>query len=259
MTIFEAIFLGIIQGLTEFLPVSSSGHLALFQNLFGIKTPTIFFDTILHLGTLAAVVFYLRKEIVYILKTITQKSTIKLVLMLILATIPAVIAGVLLQDKMQQIFDSLFYVGVFFIATSAILFATRFFKKQEKDLENMSWFDSLFIGLFQAAAILPGVSRSGSTISASIFRDMKREDAFKFSFLLSIPIIFGAFVLQFAKQHFQLLSSEAVADLLGFLFSVIFGFVSLKIMEKILIKGKLHYFAVYCLILGLVILFFVNG
>src|SRR3974377_2057097 len=112
MTIFQSIFLGIVQGLTEFLPVSSSGHLALFQYLFGIKTPEIFFDTILHLGTLAAVIFYLRKEIIYILKTLTDKKTIKLILLLILGTIPAVIAGLFLQNKMDQIFASLFYVGL---------------------------------------------------------------------------------------------------------------------------------------------------
>ena len=258
MSIFQSIFLGIVQGLTEFLPVSSSGHLALFQYLFGIKDPTIFFDTILHLGTLVAVVFYLRKEIIYILKTITTKETMRLILMLVLGTIPAVIAGLFLQNKMQEIFGSLFYIGIFFIVTSVILWLTYFFKNQRKSLDNISWFDALFIGIFQAVAILPGVSRSGSTISASVFRDVKREDGFRFSFLLSIPVIFGAFLLQFEKQHFHLFNGDMAVILWGFLFSAIFGFLSLKIIEKVLVKGKLHYFAPYCFVLGLLIIIFIH-
>jgi undecaprenyl-diphosphatase len=258
MDIIQSIVLGVVQGLTEFLPISSSGHLVLLQELFGIKNPPIFFDTILHLGTLVAVAFYLRKEIIYILKTITQKETIRLILFLILATIPAVIAGLFLQDKMEEIFSSIFYVGIFFLLTSVILFATRFFQKQTKDFKTINWFDALFIGVFQAVAILPGVSRSGSTISASIFRNMEREAAFKFSFLMSIPVIFGAFVLQLTKQHFQFFNGDVTPNIIGFLFAMIFGFVSLKIIEKVLIKGKLHYFAYYCLVLGLIVLIFIH-
>ena len=122
----------------------------------------------------------------------------------------------------------------------------------------MSWFDALFIGVFQAVAILPGVSRSGSTISASVFRNLKREEAFKFSFLLSIPVILGAFLLQFHKQHFHLFNGDAAQVLLGFLFSLIFGFLSLKIIEKVLVKGKLHYFAIYCFVLGILIIIFIH-
>lgn len=258
MTIIQSVVLGIIQGLTEFLPVSSSGHLALLQYLFDIKTPTIFFDTILHLGTLVAVIFYLRKEIIFILKTLNDKKTLRLVGLLILGSIPAVIAGLFLQNKMQEIFDSLFYVGIFFIVTAIILGLTYFFKNQKKDLDTMNWFDALFIGIFQAVAILPGVSRSGSTISASVYRDLKREDAFRFSFLLSIPIIFGAFFLQLAKQHFALFSAGFASEIWGFIFSMIFGFFSLKIIEKVLVRGKLHYFAPYCFLLGLLIIIFIH-
>src|SRR3989344_1962781 len=196
MTLIQSVFLGAVQGLTEFLPVSSSGHLALFQHFFSFQTPPIFFDTIAHLGTLLAVVFYLRKEIIYI------------------------------------------------------------FKNLKKDIKNISWFDSLFIGVFQAFAILPGISMSGSTISASIFRSLKRDDAFKFSFLMSIPVIFGAFLLQFTEQNFNLFNGGVLTNLTGFLFSAVFGFLSLKIIEKVLIKGKLHYFAAYCFVLGVLILIF---
>jgi len=258
MDIIQAIILGIAQGLTEFLPVSSSGHLALLQNLFGFKEPPIFFDTLVHLATLLAVVFYLRYEILHILKTLKEKQTIKLVFLLILATIPAVLAGLFLQDKIDNIFTSLSLIGVCFLITSVILFATKFFADYKKEEKDLNWFDALFIGIFQAVAILPGVSRSGSTISASIYRGLKKEDAFKFSFLLSIPVIFGAFVLQMVKQDLSLLNGSLLPYIIGFLFAVIFGFLSLKIIEKVVIKGKLHYFAIYTLILGLITLIFIK-
>ncbi|OGZ64968.1 MAG: hypothetical protein A2812_01660 [Candidatus Staskawiczbacteria bacterium RIFCSPHIGHO2_01_FULL_36_16] len=252
----QSIILGAVQGLTEFLPVSSSGHLALFQHFFSFSTPPIFFDTIAHLGTLLAVVFYLKKEIIHIFKTLKEKQTIKLVLLIIIASLPAVIAGLLLKDKMEGIFSSLYLVGVSFIITSVILFCTKFFKSDKKDISRLNWFDALFIGVFQAFAILPGISRSGSTISASIFRSLKREDAFKFSFLMSIPVIFGAFLLQFTEQNFNLFNGGMLTNLTGFLFSAVFGFLSLKIIERVLIKGKLHYFAAYCFVLGVLILIF---
>jgi len=263
MNLIQSIILGAVQGLTEFLPVSSSGHLALFQHIFSFSTPPIFFDTIAHLGTLLAVIFYLKKEIIYILKTLKEKQTIKLILLIILASLPAIIAGLLLKDKIEEIFSSLYLVGISFIITSVILFATKFFSAEggsafggKKDINNISWFDSLFIGIFQAFAILPGISRSGSTISASIFRNLKREDAFKFSFLMSIPIIFGAFILQLAEQDFNLFNGSTFTNLTGFFFAIIFGFLSLIIVEKALIKGKLHYFAPYCFILGVLVLSF---
>ena len=256
MTLIQSVFLGAVQGLTEFLPVSSSGHLALFQHFFSFQTPPIFFDTIAHLGTLLAVVFYLRKEIIYIFKTLKEKQTLKLILLIIIASLPAVIAGLLLKDKMEGIFSFVYLIGISFVITSLILFATKFFKNEKKDIKNISWFDSLFIGVFQAFAILPGISRSGSTISASIFRSLKRDDAFKFSFLMSIPVIFGAFLLQFTEQNFNLFNGGMLTNLTGFLFSAVFGFLSLKIIERVLIKGKLHYFAAYCFVLGVLILIF---
>jgi len=258
MDIIQAIILGIVQGLTEFLPVSSSGHLALFQKIFGMAEAPIFFDTLVHLATLLAVVFYLRKEILHILETLKEKQTIKLVLLIILATIPAVLAGLFLEDKINSIFNSLSLIGVCFLITSVILFATKFFANYKKEEKDLNWFDALFVGVFQALAILPGVSRSGSTISASIYRGLKKEDAFRFSFLLSIPVIFGAFILQWAKQDFVLLSNGFWPSLLGFLFALIFGFLSLKIIERVIIKGKLHYFAIYTLILGMITLIFIK-
>jgi len=254
MDIIQAIFLGAVQGLTEFLPISSSGHLAILQKLFGLKESSIFFDTIVHLGTLLAVVFYLRKAIIYILKTLKEKQTIKFIFLIALATIPAVFAGLFLEDKIEGIFNSMFLIGICFLITSILLFLTKFLGKYNKEQKDLKWHEALFVGVFQAFAILPGISRSGSTMASSIFAGLKKEDAFRFSFLLSIPVILGAFILQFIKQDFILFGNGLLNNALGFLCAVIFGLLSLKIIEKVLINGKLHYFASYTANLGLLIL-----
>ncbi|MDP3882809.1 MAG: undecaprenyl-diphosphatase UppP [Candidatus Staskawiczbacteria bacterium] len=255
MDIIQSLILGAVQGITEFLPVSSSGHLVLMQKILGIKEPPIFFDTLIHFATLLAVVYYLRKEIFSIIKGIKQKENQKLVVLIALATVPAVVVGFLLKDKIEGIFNSLDLLSITFLLTALILYATKFLKNSQKELKNANWKDSLFVGIFQALAILPGVSRSGSTISAGLFLGLKREDAFKFSFLLAIPVIFGAMVLQIFDFKTGNLNGGFLVNFTGFLTAVIFGFLSLKILEKIAVRGKLHYFAYYCLALALIIFF----
>ncbi len=255
MDVVQSLILGIVQGATEFLPVSSSGHLVLFQKVFGIKEPPIFFDTLVHFATLLAIVFYLRKEIFSIIKNIKQKQNQKIIWFLVLGTIPAVIAGFLLKNNIEKIFDSLDLLIFTFLATAIILFLTKFFKNGLKDTEKLGWLGAVFVGLFQALAILPGVSRSGSTISAGLFMGLKREEAFKFSFLLAIPAILGAMVLQVFEFQAGVLNGGFLINFIGFLTAAVFGLLSLKILEKITIKGKLHYFAFYCLLLSLIILF----
>jgi undecaprenyl-diphosphatase len=256
MDIIQSIILGAVQGLTEFLPVSSSGHLVIFQKVFNFSEPPIFFDTLVHFATLLAVVFYLRKEIIYILKTLNTKETQKLAGLIVLGTVPIIIVGFSIKDIIEEIFSSMLLVAVSFFITSIILFATYFFKNQKKTMPEITWKDSLFVGLFQALAILPGVSRSGSTVSASIFGGIKREDGFKFSFLLAIPAIFGAFALQLKEQGFQFFGSQVAQNIVGFILAFVFGLISLKILEKVMVKGKLHYFGVYTLLLSVIILIF---
>ncbi|MBI2054203.1 MAG: undecaprenyl-diphosphate phosphatase [Candidatus Staskawiczbacteria bacterium] len=181
MDIFQSIILGIVQGITEFLPISSSGHLVLLQKMFGIKEPPIFFDTLIHFATILAVIFYLRKEIWSVLKGLNKKENQRLVLLILLATIPAVVVGFSMKDEIDEIFNSLSLLAVSFLITALILFLTKFFENGKKNLEKLSWLDSLLIGIFQALAILPGVSRSGGTISAGFFRGLDRTSAFKFS------------------------------------------------------------------------------
>ena len=258
MDIIQSLILGVVQGVTEFLPISSSGHLVLFQKLFGLKEPPIFFDTLIHFATLLAIVFYLRKEIWSIVSGLNKKENQRLVGLIVLATIPAVILGFLIKDKIEVIFNSLALLSITFFITAVILFFTKFFGNGQKTLVNLGWFGSLFVGLFQALAILPGVSRSGSTISAGLFMGLKREDAFRFSFLLAIPAIFGAMVLQIFDFNWNSLNGGFLVNFIGFLAALIFGFLSLKILEKITTKGKLHYFAYYCLVLGLITLIFIH-
>jgi undecaprenyl-diphosphatase len=255
MNILQSLILGIVQGITEFLPVSSSGHLVLFQKLFGIEEPPIFFDTLIHFATLLVIFFYLRKDIFLIIKNIKEKNNQKIVGLVVLATIPVVIVGFLIKDNIEGIFNSLGLLSLTFLITAIILFFTKFFEKGQKNTENANWLNALFIGIFQAFAILPGISRSGSTISAGLFSGLKREDAFKFSFLMAIPAIFGAMVLQIFEINSESLVDGFLVNFVGFVTALIFGFLSLKILEKITVKGKLHYFAFYCLILGLIILF----
>lgn len=255
MDIIQSLILGVVQGVTEFLPVSSSGHLVLFQKFFKIQEPPIFFDTLVHFATLLAVVFFLRKEIWRIVIGLNKKENWRIIALIVFATMPAVVVGFLLKNNIEQLFNSLDLLVYTFFATGVILFLTKFFTKGEKIVQNIGWLKSIFIGIFQALAILPGISRSGSTISAGLFMGLKREEAFKFSFLLAIPAILGAMVLQIVDFQPSSLNGGFLVNFVGFLTALVFGLLSLKILEKIILKGKLHYFAFYCLALALIILF----
>ncbi|MCL2764211.1 MAG: undecaprenyl-diphosphate phosphatase [Treponema sp.] len=266
MSIIEAIILGIIQGLTEFLPVSSSGHLVLLQKAFDIKEPSLFFDTMLHAGTLIAVFIVLWKDIWGILKKPFQKLT----LFLILATIPAVITALLFKDSIENIFNTAQFLGWCFLITTVLLvtaelLSRRYAKQKDtcdvqinfKNIENMSFIDALIIGIMQAIAIPPGISRSGATISGALFRKLDRDFAARFSFLLSIPAILGAVVLQtkdLAGGKAADYSIGAAAVIAGTLTAAITGFFAVKFMLKIIREKSLFGFAIYTGILGLLIL-----
>lgn len=254
MDIYQSLFLGVIQGITEFLPISSSGHLVLLRKFVGIKEPSLFFDTLIHVATLLAVLFYLRKEVFGIIVNIGQRQTQRLLGLIVFGTIPIVIFGFLIRNKADAIFDSLSLLSITFLITAILLLATKFFKPGEKGLTGVTVLDSFLVGMFQALALLPGVSRSGSTISAGIFLGIKREDAFKFSFLLAVPAIMGAMVLQLFIVDWNSLNGGFYENFIGFLSAAIFGFIALKILEMITVKGKLYYFAFYCLALALLIL-----
>ena len=259
MNIFHAVILGIVQGLTEFLPVSSSGHLVLLQKVFGIEEPALFFDTMLHAGTLLAVFAVLWRDIWDILKKIIQPLTGYL----IVATIPAVIFALLFGDVIEHAFETGQFLGICFLGTTAILvIAEQLSKRGEntKKADSMTWQDSLIIGVMQMIAIVPGISRSGATISGALFRKLDRDFAARFSFLLSIPAILGATVMQ-TKDLVTGRAAEtagesigAAAVIAGTLTAAVVGFFAIKFMLKIIREKSLYGFAVYTGILGILVL-----
>lgn len=241
MNIFSAIILGIIQGLTEFLPISSSGHLVLAQSLIpGFSQPGIFFDVILHAGTLVAVTAYFWKKILKINQT--------QVILVIIGTIPAVVLGLLFNDLFEASFSNVKAVGIQLIITGILCWLIDRAKTIKK---SITVFDSLLIGIGQAIAIIPGISRSGSTIFAAVARGINRAEAAEFSFFLSIPAIAGAIVLQTLK-HGGSSQIDPVFYFVGFITSLVFGFLSIKVLLNMLKSKQLKYFGIYCLILGVI-------
>jgi undecaprenyl-diphosphatase len=257
MDIFEAIVLGAVQGLTEFLPVSSSGHLVLFQKIIGVSEPALFFDTLLHCGTLAAVFLVLRRELWALIKKPLQPLT----LYLIAATIPTAIAGLLLKDFIEKAFSGGEFLGYAFIFTSVALFSAEYLSGlpgRERRDGDMNWFDALIIGVLQAVAIMPAVSRSGLTLSGALSRRLERGFAARFSFLLAIPAILGALVLQIKDLvSGDLPAAPSIGTLpiiAGTLSAALVGIVSVSLMLKIVRERSLKGFGVYTAILGVLIL-----
>jgi undecaprenyl-diphosphatase len=253
------------------LPVSSSGHLVLFQRIFRITESALLFDTLVHCGTLAAVVVVLRRDILNILTRLFQPLT----LYLIIATIPAVIIALLFKDSIKDAFSSGAFLGFAFLITAALLCLSEvFFRRPGKPRglpgllegaglprtgDEMTWPDALVIGLLQAAAIMPGLSRSGATLSGALFRRLDRDFAARFSFLLSIPAILGALVLQIKDLAGQV-PQEAPSGIgplplaAGALSAALVGFFSIRIMLKIVREKSLLGFAVYTALLGALVL-----
>jgi undecaprenyl-diphosphatase len=257
MTWWQTIFLSVIQGLTEFLPISSSGHLVFFQKIFGLK-PLVLFDIFVHVGTLLSIIFFFKKELIEIVKGLfkKEKESGRIFWLLVVGTMPAVVVGLFLEKNINQIFDSLKLVGVSFLITGSLLLSTFWLKqKTNKDFKSMKWFDALVVGLFQAMAILPGVSRSGATLVGGLSRKIKRETAFQFSLFLAIPAILGALILQI-PQLINYQSELLNQSLLGMVLAGFVGFFSLKILKKVLLNSQLWFFSFYCFFLAILIFTF---
>ena len=254
MQILEAVVLGLIQGLTEFLPVSSSGHLTLFQNLFGMQEATQAFTILLHVATLIAVFIYYWKDIWALICNPFQRTT----LLLIAGTIPTVIIALLFNDTFNAIFGAGKFIGFNFIFTGIILLYADSRKSGKKKIKNMSVFDSLIVGTMQGIAIVPAVSRSGMTISACLSRNMDRDSAARFSFLLSIPAILGGMVLTIKDMVTgEVVLTEALGTvpmIFGFVAAAVSGYFAIRFMVSIIKNGKLKWFSVYVFILGAVLI-----
>ena len=250
MTIFEAIILGIIQGLTEFLPISSSGHLVIGQKVLGISVAGNVFEIVVHLGTLVSVLIVFWTDIWQLLTSLKSISTQKYILAIAIGTLPAVLVGFILRDVITEAFESIEVVAITLMITGIILFTTKFIKTKIKDI---SIGRGLLIGIAQAMAIVPGISRSGMTISLGMYLGITPEKAAKFSFLLAIPVIAGAGLL----TGLDLMdSSEPILPwsilIIGFLSSLLIGWISLKWLLGLIKSGKFHWFGVYCILVGLI-------
>ncbi len=250
MGILEAIVLGIVQGLTEFLPVSSSGHLVLLHNVFGMSEPQLFFDTMLHLGTLVAVVIVMWKSIVDIFKNFFSKMT----LFLIVATIPAVLATLLFGDFFEGAFTGT-YLGYGFLLTACVLTLSEKISDRVNRKREIGMGSTITMGVMQAVAIFPGVSRAGSTIAGGLVSGIDRRQAASFSFLMSIPAILGSVVLQGAKiVSDSAINVELLPTIVGAVCAAISGYFAIRFMLALISKKRLYGFAIYVAVLGIFVL-----
>ena len=251
MSILQAIVLGIVQGLCEFLPVSSSGHLVLLQRIFGIEEGALFFTTMLHVGTLVAVFAAFWPTIWKMIK----KPISKYPGYIILATLPTVVVALLAKDFIESSFGGQ-YLGYGFLLTALILWLTGRLPRGKKGLSEMRPGHAVAMGCMQGVAILPGISRSGSTIAGGLFCGLDRDFAAQFSFLMSIPAILGSVVL----EGKDLLTGAAAIQvewlpvLVGMAFAAVSGYIAIKFMLRLLHKGKLGGFSIYLLVLGALVL-----
>ena len=257
-TLLEILILAVIQGVTEWLPISSSGHLVIAQEYMGLDLPVLF-DVVLHLGSLLVVIFVFWKEVLIVLKAIAKldfkSQDGKLGLYLVLGSIATAAVGFVFRDEFESYFHNLFAVGVAFIATGcfySLLYASRRDKHQGRPLNAL---DAIIIGLAQGVALIPGVSRSGSTITTGLLLKVEKKDAFRFSFLLFIPAVIGATVLSVIGSNGLFVAMiDPVSLLIGMVVTVAVGYVSLRLLLRIVLKGRLYLFAYYCWFIGFAVL-----
>ncbi len=257
MNLWEAIILGLVQGLTEFLPVSSSGHLVISQVLLGVEEPGITFEVLVHFGTFFSVIciFWqdLKKVFFGFLKNEGER---KLLLLLLISVVPTGLMGIFLESFFESIFQSFTTVGFMLLITGGIIWLVSYLPAGNKDVQKMNAMDAILISFAQGLAIIPGISRSGSTITAALARKLSMETAIKFSFLMSLPVILGATLLEL-KEVISVGFDEAlifpyfVATATAF-FS---GVLAIKVFIKLLKARKFYYFSCYCWLLGSLVIY----
>lgn len=258
MELLKAILLGVVQGLTEFLPVSSSGHLVIGSELLNFQEQGVVFDVCLHLGTLVSVVIVFREEIWAMVKAplallrgegdATDQHYLRWDIYVVLATLPAVFVGLFFKDAVQQLFSSTLVAYCMLVVTGLLMILAQYLPERD---EPVNWYRSLLVGCAQACAILPGLSRSGSTIFAGMFLGIAREKIARFSFIMSIPAILGAAVLQFGGLFRNPPTSDALLNLVaGTMMSAVAGYFAIKLLLDIIRRNRLQWFGYYCLILA---------
>lgn len=251
MTYIDAFILGVIQGLTEFLPVSSSGHLVLAQSLLGVKQQGVSFEVLVHLGTLGAVLVYFRRQILNLLSGLYRSdrpAERKQILFLILATIPAGVIGLIFKDFFEATFSQPIVAASMLFVTGGILLSTRFVVSRKNPVTARS---AILMGIGQALAIMPGISRSGSTIAIGMMTGVAPSKAAEFSFLMAIPVIGGAALLQ-AKSLAAVPSEMLGQYLVGGITSFVVALFAVYLVLESIRRGKFEYFAYYCFAAGIV-------
>ena len=257
MTWWDGILLGLVQGLTEFLPVSSSGHLVVAEAAIGLRTPGVLVEVTLHVATLVAVaiVYWRRITELAVGAVRGERAAWSAIGLLALASVPAGIVGVLFQDWFERVFDSLLFVGIDFVVTGFILWSTRAVATGTRGLPSAG--SATAIGLAQAAAILPGISRSGSTVAAGMWTGVDPVRAAEFSFLMAMPAIAGAAVLQLPELRQGAVSVGGGPLALSFFVALVSGVLAIRLLVRLLARRAFHRFAPYCWAIGVVTLVWV--
>jgi len=256
MNLIEAFILALVQGITEWLPISSSGHLVIVQQLWGLNVP-VFFDVTLHVGTLIAVLVFLRRDVANILKAVVQldfkTEEGKLATLVFIGSIPTAVIGFPFRNLFESFFSNLLAVGVAFMVTGCILYASKLTHDRNK---SINYFNALLIGTAQGIALIPGISRSGTTISTGLLRGVKKEKVFQYSFLLYIPAVIGAAIGTSVTEWSKLAAAEAdvLSIIFGLVVTAMVGYIFLKLLFKVVLKDKFHVFAYYCWALGLILI-----
>lgn len=270
MNLVRALVLGVLQGATEFLPVSSSGHLVLVPWLLGWESPGIAFDAVVHWGTALAVIVYFWEDWVSLVGAALRSlrdigsprgnpgpdaaelSRRSLAWLIVLGTVPGVLAGYFLEDFFERMFGRPIVAAAFLLVTAALLAVSERIGRRERELRELGWVDVLVVGIGQALAIFPGISRSGSTIAAGLVQGMKREPAARFSFLLATPIILGAGLLKVVELgRMGGLLTQAPILIAGFVAAAVVGFGCIHFLLQYLQRRRLYPFAVYCALVGI--------
>jgi len=271
MDVIQAIIIGIVQGLTEFLPISSSAHLIFIQELLGVKQADLAFEVFLHFGTLIAVVGYFYKDIVKMIKAIfssivdifrgkfkqgfKEDNFKKLAWMVIIGTIPVGLVGILFNAQVKGMFQTVTIPAIFLLITGILLYTSQRINVGNRNIEKTGIKESIIVGISQALAIIPGLSRSGTTIATGLYLGFDKEFAARFSFLLAIPAILGATLVELEDIGAGL-DSNITAYLFGFLAALISGYLAISIVLKLIKEKSLDIFAYYCWIVGVAILIY---
>ena len=274
MDTFTAIILGVVQGLTEFLPISSSGHLVIFQEIFGMndmEESHLLFGTLLHFGTVISICLVYYKDLFHLIKEffgmladigkgqvdINSSPYRRMILLIIVATIPAGVIGLLFKDIFEMMFKSIQIVGFTLLVTGFLLWISNKLMPGSKDERTATYGNAFIVGLFQSFAIMPGISRSGSTIVGGLLNGLKKEFAIKFSFFMLIPATLGAAVLQIPELMQEGTGGEPLFPyVIGVAAATITGFAAIKFLIRLLNRGKLYVFSYYCWVVGAVVIIY---